>query len=363
MRCGSGALRRRELAVRVLLVGPHWDTGQWTEYCALGLQAGGHDVQTFRYSRGLERPLGLWGRVRRRLAGPDRFHIARVFDAARVDNLATLRLAAEHRPEFTLVLKGEVLLPETIERLRNLTNGPVVQWCGDDPSWFPNIIGAAHLYDRFYLADPTYAPGLDPRGVHAEFLPHAVDPASWAGDDADDESTDVIFVGDARHNMGHLPANRSRVDILEAVARSGVTLAVWGRGWEKLESSYRVRDAHRGLTLLPAAAVARAYRGAKIVLNVHHAQMREGPNMRTFEIPAAGAFQLTDYKARMDELFEVGVELAVYQDAGDVVDAIHRYLNDDPARRAMALAAKRRVERDHTYAVRMRQLIDDARDG
>lgn len=349
--------------MRVLLIGPHWDTGRWTEYCAQGLRAAGHDVRMFRYNQRLERPVGLWGRVQRRLVGPDRFHVSRIFHAARADNLDALRLAAEQRPEFTLVLKGEVLVPETVERLRNLTHGPVVQWCGDDPGWFPNIIAATHLYDRFYLADPTYAPDLEPRGVQARFLPHAVDPASWVGDDADDESVDVIFVGDARHNMGHLPASRSRVEILEAVARSGVNLAVWGRGWEKLESSYRVRDAHRGLTLLPAAAVGRAYRGAKIVLNVHHAQMREGPNMRTFEIPAAGAFQLTDYKARMGELFEIETELAVYRDAGDVVEAIHRCLNDEPRRRAITLAGKRRVERDHTYAVRMRQLIDDARNG
>ena len=349
--------------MRVLLIGPHWDTGRWTEYCAQGLRDAGHDVRMYRYSARLDRPVGLAGRVRRRLVGADRFHIARVFEAAQADNLAVLRLAAQHRPDFTLVLKGEVLLPEIVGRLRNLTGGPVAQWCGDDPSWFPNIIGAAHLYDRFYLADPTYAPELEPRGVQAGFLPHAVHPAAWAGQDTDAEAVDVIFVGDARHNMGHLPANRSRVDILEAVARSGVDLAVWGRGWEKLEASYRVRNAHRGLTLLPAAAVARAYRSARIVLNVHHAQMREGPNMRTFEIPAAGAFQLTDYKARMDDLFEVGPELAVYRDAGDVVETVQRYLDDEPARRAIAAAGKRRVERDHTYTVRMRQLVEDALDG
>ncbi len=349
--------------MRVLLIGPHWDTGLWTEYCGQGLRAAGHDVRIHRYSARLERPVGLRARIRRRLSGPDRFHIGRVFESARADNLDVLRLAAEVRPEFTLVLKGEVLVPETVERLRNLTNGPVVQWCGDDPSWFPNIIGAAHLYERFYLADPTYAADLEPRGIRARFMPHAVEPSAWAGHDADDTPVDVIFVGDSRHNMGHLPANRSRVEILEAVARSGVRLAIWGRGWEKLEAEYRAREAHRGLTLLPAAAVARAYRGAKVVLNVHHAQMREGPNMRTFEIPAAGAFQLTDYKARMGDLFEIGTELAVYRDVDDVVPTIERYLNDESARKAMTLAGKRRVERDHTYEVRMRQLIDDVRDG
>ncbi len=349
--------------MRILLIGPHWDTGRWTEYCALGLQSAGHEVRTFRYSGRLDQEVGLWGRVRRRLVGPDRYHLERVFDVARADNLDALRHAADQRPEFTLVLKGEVLLPETVERLRQLTDGPLVQWCGDDPSWFPNITGAAHLYDRFYLADPTYAADLETRGVKAEFLPHAVHPAAWAGHDADPEPVEVIFVGDARHNMGHLPANRSRVEILESIARSGINLAVWGRGWEKLEARYRVREAHRGLTLLPASAVARAYRGAKIVLNVHHAQMREGPNMRTFEIPAAGAFQLTDHKARMDGLFEIGTELAVYQDVDDVVPAIERYLNDESARNSIATAGKRRVERDHTYEVRMGELIDDVHDG
>ncbi len=349
--------------MRVLLIGPHWDTGRWTEYCALGLQSAGHDVRTFLYSGRLDRKVGLWGRLRRRLVGPDRHHIERVFQVARADNLDILRHAVDQRPELTLVLKGEVLLPETVERLRQLTDGPLVQWCGDDPSWFPNITGAAHLYDRFFLADPTYATDLERHGVTARFLPHAAHPAAWSGHNTDSESVDVIFVGDARHNMGHLPASRSRVEILEAIARSGINLAVWGRGWEKLETGYQVREAHRGLTLLPASAVARAYRSAKIVLNVHHAQMREGPNMRTFEIPAAGAFQLTDYKARMGDLFEIGTELAVYHDVDDVVPAIERYLRDESARGAITRAGKRRVTRDHTYEVRMRQLIDDARDG
>ncbi len=349
--------------MRVLLIGPHWDTGRWTEYCAHGLAANGHDVRMYRYSERLDRRVGYWGRLRRRLFGVERFHVERLFEAARADNLAVLRLAADHRPQLTIVLKGEVLLPETVDRLRTQTDGPLVQWCGDSPSWFPQIVSAAHLYDRFFVADPSHGADLAAHGVHTSFLPHAAHPPTWAGTSADAEYVDVIFVGDARHNMGHLPASRARVDIVEAVARSGVMLAVWGRGWEKLDLRYYVGTAHRGLTLLPAAAVARAYRGAAIVLNVHHAQMREGPNMRTFEVPAAGAFQLTDYKPRMDDLFDVGRELAVYHDETDVVDAVRHYLGDAEARKAITQAGRRRVERDHTYAVRMRQLVEAARDG
>ena len=136
--------------MRVLLIGPEWDTGQWTAYCAAGLAAGGHQVVSVLYGRDLARPVGLWGRLRRRLSGPHRFHIGRVLEAMRRDNLRVLDAARRQRPDLTVVLKGEVLLPETVERLRDLTAGPVVQWCGDDPSWFPHIVAAAHLYDQFF---------------------------------------------------------------------------------------------------------------------------------------------------------------------------------------------------------------------
>ena len=346
--------------MRVLLIGPAWDTGQWVEYCAAGLVGIGHDVVMHRYSAGLGRPAGPWARLQRRIVGSDRFHMQRVLDVLRRDNLDVLKVAAQHRPELTVVLKGEVLLPETIERIGYMTDGPMVHWSGDDPTWFPNIVAAAHLYDRFFLADPSYAQHLETRNVTAQFLPHAADPSIWVGDDAGSDTVDVIFVGDARHNMGHLPEDRYRVDIVEAIAQADVSLAVWGRGWEKLEANYKVGSVHRGLTLLPAAAVARAYRGAKIALNVHHAQMREAPNMRTFEIPLAGAFQLTDYKSRMAELFDIGTELAVYKASDDLLTLIDRYLGDPQARHDIAVAGRRRVERDHTYEVRMRQLVEAA---
>ncbi|MCY3914299.1 MAG: glycosyltransferase [Chloroflexi bacterium] len=346
--------------MRVLLIGPEWDTGLWAEYCGAGLEAGGHEVAALLYGRDLARPVGLWGRVRRRLAGPHRFHIGRVLEAMRRDNLRVLDAAVRHRPDLTVVLKGEVLLPETVERLRDLTSGPVVQWCGDNPSWFPHIMAAAHLYDRFFLAEPSYATDLARLGVGAEFMTHAADPDTWgpAPDEAQDPPEwDVVFVGDARHNMGHLPSTRLRVDLVEVAARSGLRVAVWGRGWEKLDADSPARQRHEGLTLLPAAAVARTYRRAKIALNAHHAQMREGVNMRTFEISAAGAFQLCDAKARLGELLEIGDEVAVYEGVDDLADLLHRYAADDAARARIAEAGRRRVLRDHTYTARMAQLV------
>jgi len=348
--------------VRILLIGPHWDTGRWTEYCTAGLRAGGHTVRSVIYSAELDQTVRMFGRLRRKLVGAHRFHLERVMDAMRRDNARALEAAEAHQPALIVVLKGEVLLPETVDRLRAIATGQVVQWCGDNPSWFPNLIGAAHLYHTFFLAEPSYGVDLIKHGARPAFLPHAADPAAWAPSDGEPVTAgpDVIFVGDARHNMGHLPANRDRVERLELVARLGVSLDVWGRGWEKLEETYAVRRHHRGLTLLPAAVVGRAYRAAKIVLNVHHAQMREGVNMRTFEIPAAGAFQLSDYKARMDGLFDVGAEIAVFRGDDELGEVIRHYLAHPAVRRDIAAAGRSRVLHDHTYEARMRELVEQA---
>ena len=346
--------------MRVLLIGPEWDTGQWTAYCCSGLMESGCQVTTVEYGRELSRAIGPLGRLRRRLIGQHQHHIQRVIEASRHDNLLALE-AAKSRPDLTVVLKGETLLPETVERLRVLTNGPIVQWCGDNPSWFPNILAAAHLYDQFFLADPSYAPDLAARGVSSSFFPHAAEPGVW-GLPADEGNQsvewDVVFVGDARHNMGHLPSTRDRVDLVEAAARTELRVAVWGRGWEKLDADSPARQCHQGLTLLPARSVAQAYRRAKIALNAHHAQMRDGVNMRTFEIPASGAFQLCDAKSCLGDLFQIGEEIAVYEGVDELIGCLHRYVTDREERRRIAMAGRERVLRDHTYAVRMAQLVE-----
>ena len=82
--------------------------------------------------------------------------------------------------------------------------------------------------------------------------------------------------------------------------------------------------------------------------------------MRTFEIPAAGAFQLTDYKTRMDALFNLPTELAVYHNSNDLLDSIQRFLHDSEARREITEASRKRVEQDHTYTIRMQQLVEAA---
>ena len=326
-----------------------------------GWTAGGHEVATVLYGRDLARPVGLWGRLRRRLAGPHRFHIGRVLEAMRRDNLRVLDAARAPPPRPHGGAQGRGAAAG--DRSSACATSRRDPWCsgvGTIPHGFPTSWRRPICTTRFFLAEPSYAADLARHGVGAEFLTHAADPDTWGPTPDEPENPpewDVVFIGDSRHNMGHLPSTRLRVDLVEAAARSGLRVAVWGRGWEKLDADSPARRHAPG-----THALARRRRGANLSprqdrLNAHHAQMRDGVNMRTFEIPASGAFQLCDAKARLGELLEIGHEVAVYEDVDDLVETLHRYAADDAARARIAEAGRRRVLRDHTYTVRMAQLV------
>ncbi|GAB6036402.1 hypothetical protein JCM15519_09610 [Fundidesulfovibrio butyratiphilus] len=87
-------------------------------------------------------------------------------------------------------------------------------------------------------------------------------------------------------------------------------------------------------------------------------QMKGAVNQRVFDVPACGAFLLTDRRAQMEALFEPGKEMAVYDHPGEIVDLTRHYLAHPEERTRMAKAARRRVLAEHTYTTRMSQLLD-----
>jgi spore maturation protein CgeB len=98
---------------------------------------------------------------------------------------------------------------------------------------------------------------------------------------------------------------------------------------------------------------------ARIVLNRHGRVAAEyANNMRLYEATGMGALLLTEDKRNIGELFEPGTEVVVYEDKRELVDLVSYYLEHEEERRRIAAAGQRRTLRDHTYAVRMRELAE-----
>lgn len=99
------------------------------------------------------------------------------------------------------------------------------------------------------------------------------------------------------------------------------------------------------------------YPRSEINLNVTSRQMKGAVNQRVFDVPACGAFLVTDRQEQMDALFEPGRETAVYAHPDELPDMVRHYLAHPRERERLAAAARRRVLAEHTYDRRMRTLF------
>lgn len=101
--------------------------------------------------------------------------------------------------------------------------------------------------------------------------------------------------------------------------------------------------------------LAKIYSSATIALNPVPSHMPTGGNLRTFEIPACGSFQLA---SRTDpKWFVANREIVIYQHATDLIAKIDYYLHHSSQRRKIAQAGYRRVHHDHTYKKRFKLLF------
>lgn len=104
----------------------------------------------------------------------------------------------------------------------------------------------------------------------------------------------------------------------------------------------------------------RFYPCSTINFNCTSKQMKGAVNQRIFDVPASGAFVLTDWRPQMEALFDPG-EMACYHDKEEIPHLVRHYLSHPREREAVADAGRRRVLRCHTWAHRLKDMLDEMR--
>ena len=108
---------------------------------------------------------------------------------------------------------------------------------------------------------------------------------------------------------------------------------------------------------VPPAEHPAFYSASRFTLNVTRAQMIAAgysPSVRLFEAAACGAPIISDVWDGLETLFRPGREIAFARSSEDVLDVLQRM--DEPARQAMAGAARDRILGRHTAAHRAAEL-------
>jgi len=127
------------------------------------------------------------------------------------------------------------------------------------------------------------------------------------------------------------------------------------KGWHELLSrDFSVRPPLNYYRELPLF-----YNACKINFNATNLQMGSAVNQRVFDVPACGAFLLTDDQDALGELFDIGKEVITYKNREELPELIRFYLNNSQERKRIAERGRERIVREHTYVHRIKMLIDN----
>lgn len=175
--------------------------------------------------------------------------------------------------------------------------------------------------------------------------------------------SDLCFVG-----MGF----KNRAEILNIIAEEikGLDVKLIGN-WEKWGGELKpclkacILPVHKR-----AEEVARFYAGAKINLNIHRDPVDDinvntsgigasSLNNRTFDIAAAGGFQIIDDKrSQLSKFYSLGKEIVVFRDPYDLANKIKYYLKDNTIRKEIAANAFFKTVNYHTFKNRITRMFN-----
>jgi spore maturation protein CgeB len=89
--------------------------------------------------------------------------------------------------------------------------------------------------------------------------------------------------------------------------------------------------------------------------DLHYSDQIKG---RNFEVPGCGGFMLTGMAENLGQYYEIGKEVACFDDRHDLIDKVRYYLKHEDEREAIAQAGYERTMRDHTYPRRFSEIFE-----
>ena len=268
-------------------------------------------------------------------------------------NAGLLEAVSEFRPDFLFVTNGLEIMPETIGAIRK--SGVVAaNWFPDDPYAFEESKKIAPSYDFYFTNDSALLPAYKEAGQrNAYFLPFCCEPQvhkriQLTQEEKGKYGAEISFIGQW---------NKVRQRLLERVAT--FDLKVYGPGWIK-----RVKKDSPlcGKLFEPVhpGELPKVYSASVIVLNIHlwFGGFTHGVNMRLFEAAGCAVCQICDFQEQIPELFVPEKEVVIFRNESELTQTVKRLLADRGKVSEIGAEAQLRAYRDHTYEVRMREVLD-----
>jgi len=261
-----------------------------------------------------------------------------------------------------LVCKGAYIAPDTLVNIKAETGAALANYATDDPFnpkvSTPELVEAIQIYDMYACTKRAIMHDVVRMGCrNLIYSPFAYKPSVHFPELPISESDRARFCSDVAF-IGGCDADRVLFFKTLIKAIPSLNLALYGGFWNR---SLSLRRYWRGFV------VGREYRmallGAKIVVNLVRRANRDGHVMRSFEIPACGAFMLAERTDEHQDLFAECRESAYFDSADELAEKVKYYLAREEERLAIAARGHEAVTQGrHTYRDRLLQIINKTRE-
>ena len=264
----------------------------------------------------------------------------------------------DFHPDVVFFLAQAPVEPQLLRALRR--EGPLLAyWFVEDFQVFPYWRDLAPEVDAFFtLQREPFFSELKKLGLkNYGFLPLASDPEVYrplamTPEEGRRLGAAVSFVG-----AGY----RNRQEFFQGLM--DFDLKIWGSDWN-LNSPLRPYIQNNGARVSEEEAV-KIFNASRINLNLHSSPYHGGINPegdylnpRTFDLAAAGAFQLVDLRGQLPDFFQPEEEVATFGSLAEARDKIDYFLAHEKERLEVARKGQERSLRDHTYRVRLAQALE-----
>lgn len=236
-------------------------------------------------------------------------------------------------------------------------------WYAEDDMMNPahrsrQVTGAIPHYDlwsttKSFNARPEEVPALGARKVL--FVNNAFDrmahrPITLDTDTRTAFGADISFVG---------TYERPRAETLRRLAESGLSVRVWGNGWERMTAP------PPGLEIAFRPVYGDDYRRAVAASAISLCFLRKGnrdlQTCRSFEIPAIGGFMLHESSPEMEAILAPDREAGYFSRDEELPEICRRWIADADRRMKVATAGHEKlVSGGHENADRLRQILETA---
>lgn len=266
-------------------------------------------------------------------------------------NTFIIRRFKEEQPDMVFIMNGDILFGTTLDFFRQTSR--VALWLFDTRSKLPSSISHVDHVDALFCYEQSDIDLYATEGKQAWFLPQACDINTYRPLDLE-KDIDILFVG-------NLYTSPRRMHLIQAVVDHfpDRKIRVYGlyKPWYKGFLRWLFRE-HRTIyrnCMVPPTQVNELYNRARVVLNIHQEQQRDGANPRTFEILGSAAWQICDANPYIESLFSSD-EIGIFHSQEELFERIGEGLSEDKSDAIQR--ARSKMLSKHTFDVRMQEVLD-----